>query len=254
MQIATRKRRPGFLQTFWGQSTEGGPKSKYAALSVPRGCFFLRWKLPWCRLLGLHEEWKFQGALQGIWLRVRDQLNILRRKCFRSMSLSFQSSHRAVDAHSGFSSIYLQSRDLWGFYSSCGCVVCCCQLNNYDVGNCRTWMDGLTGLHRWGGQNEAIVVPTFSWHPKYLWTPAVPSASAWYNHFSVDKVGPVHWTAILRYTGVQLQSQETQCISSTFDFETFFWILSFPSDRCFLVCSSRASAGWWYKIVQDGSA
>lgn len=177
MQIATRKRRPGFLQTFWGQSTEGGPKSKYAALSVPRGCFFLRWKLPWCRLLGLHEEWKFQGALQGIWLRVRDQLNILRRKCFRSRSLSFQSSHRAVDAHSGFSSIYLQSRDLWGFYSSCGCIVCCCQLNNYDVGNCRTWMDGLTGLHRWGGQNEAIVMPTFSWHPKYLWTPAVPSAS-----------------------------------------------------------------------------
>ena len=52
----------------------------------------------------------------------------------------------------------------------------------------------------------------------------------------------------------RLQSQETQCISFTFAVETLFWILPFPSGRCPPVRSSRASAGWWCKIVRDGCA
>lgn len=51
--------------------------------------------------------------------------------------------------------------------------------------------------------------------PKYLQTSKVPCASLWYNHFSIDQVEAVHSSASLRFTGVQLQLQDTQYISFT---------------------------------------
>lgn len=148
--MATRKCRPGFLQTFWGRrSKDGGHKGKYAALSVPGGLLFFKREMT--RMQSPRSAWrmKISRCFSINLTELGTSWTSWDEKCFQNMSLSVQSSHGAVDSNFEINSVYLQNCDLWGFYSSRGCVVLLPD-KKYYVSNCRTSMDRFRGLYRWG--------------------------------------------------------------------------------------------------------
>lgn len=149
---ATRKCRPQFLQTFWGQSKKVCKRANIQPWEYPpflKRKFILMYAPESACMenenVKVHCK-EFDSELGTSW--TSSDGNAL------GVCLSVQSSHWVVGSQFGFDSTYLQSHDLWSFYSRCGCVMLLSTSTAWVTAELE-WMN-LTGLRRWDRQNGAI--------------------------------------------------------------------------------------------------